>query len=174
MRRRRTLAARREGAAILVMVPDGMAPDDERRAVDSLVARFLRKEAVQRRPADGVELDRRAEELARLYLDPVVGAPVRPSSVRWVSNQQHRWGSCTPATGQIRLSGTMIDFPSWVVDCVLLHELAHLVEPNHSDRFKALAGRHPRSQEADGFLTGWSWARRGEGAPPGLDADLGE
>lgn len=156
------------------MVPEGMAPDDERRAVDSLVARFLRKEAVRRGPVDGADLERRAETLAELHLDPVVGAPVRPSSVRWVSNQQHRWGSCTPATGRIRLSDTMLDFPAWVVDCVLLHELAHLVEPNHSARFRTLAGRHPRAQEADGFLAGWSWACRGAGADPGLDDDLTE
>ncbi|WP_245935238.1 M48 family metallopeptidase [Acidipropionibacterium virtanenii] len=172
-RRRRTLAARRDGDAILVMVPEGMDPDTESRQVDALVARLLRREQVRDLPQDPAELERRAADLARTHLDPVVGRQVRPSSVRWVSNQHHRWGSCTPSTGRIRLSDSMRGFPSWVVDHVLLHELAHLVEPNHGARFAALARSHPRAMEAEGFLTGWSWAnRRDEQADDGFAEDL--
>ena len=46
--------------------------------------------------------------------------------MRWVSNQSGRWGSCTPAEGTIRLSDKLQGMPVWVVDYVLLHELAHL------------------------------------------------
>lgn len=158
------------------MVPDGMDPGIESRQVDALVDRLLRREQARSRPADPAELEQRAADLARRYLDPVVGHPVRPGSVRWVPNQHHRWGSCTPATGRIRLSDTMQGFPAWVVDHVLLHELAHLVEPNHGPRFNALAKSHPRAMEAEGFLTGWSWANRRDdaqgGAANGLDDDL--
>ncbi|MDN6556070.1 M48 metallopeptidase family protein [Acidipropionibacterium acidipropionici] len=175
-RRRRTLAARREGDAILVMVPDGMDPEIESRQVHALVARLLKREEISSRPSDPGELERRAADLALRYLDPVVGSRVRPSSVLWVSNQHHRWGSCTPSTGRIRLSDTMQDFPAWVVDHVLLHELAHLVEPNHGARFKSLAKSHPRALEAEGFLIGWSWANRrdhaDDGAAGGLEDDV--
>lgn len=44
--------------------------------------------------------------------------------------------------------------PGHVIDYVLLHELAHLIEPAHDDRFWALVDRFPRSERARGFLEG--------------------
>ena len=40
-------------------------------------------------------------------------------------------GSCTPAEGSIRVSDKVRGMPGWVLDYVLLHELAHLIEPGH-------------------------------------------
>lgn len=174
-RRRRTLAARREGDAILVMVPAGMEPEMERRQVDSLVQRVLRKEAREQYPDGPIELTSRARQLAARYIEPRVGLELGLTEVRWVSNQQHRWASCTPATGEIRVSDRMIGFPSWVVDHVLIHELCHLVHADHGPRFKALAMAHPRAEEADGFLSGWSWANsRSPQDRPALDDDLAD
>ncbi len=174
-RRRRTLSARREGDAILVMVPAGMDPGLEKHEVDALVERVLRREARDRHPSGSAELTARARELAARCIEPRVGFQLPLDEVRWVSNQQHRWASCTPATGQIRMSDRMVGFPSWVIDHVLIHELCHLVHPDHGPRFRALAMAHPRAQEADGFLAGWSWAnsRPGEGTPA-LEDDLQE
>ncbi|HKX15028.1 MAG TPA: M48 family metallopeptidase, partial [Propionibacteriaceae bacterium] len=78
-----------------------------------------------------------------------------PTGVFWVTNQQHRWASCTPSTGLIRLSHRLQPMPTWVVDYVLLHELAHLVEPTHSDRFWRLVRRYPVAEKAKGFLEGY-------------------
>ena len=57
-----------------------------------------------------------------------------PASVRWVTNQNGRWGSCTPADRTIRISHRIQDMPDWVIDYVLLHELAHLIVPSHNAR----------------------------------------
>jgi predicted metal-dependent hydrolase len=51
-----------------------------------------------------------------------------------------------------------MEFPEWVIDYVLLHELAHLVVPNHNPRFWALVGRYPKAERARGYLEGISAA----------------
>ena len=83
-----------------------------------------------------------------------------PQSVRWVSNQNARWGSCTSQDRSIRLSDRLKGMPAYVVDYVLLHELAHLIEPNHSKSFWALVDAHPEADKAKGFLEGVSWQQR--------------
>lgn len=49
-----------------------------------------------------------------------------------------RWGSCSRGSGNMSFSWRLILAPSWVAAYVAAHEAAHLVEPNHSDRFWAL------------------------------------
>jgi predicted metal-dependent hydrolase len=63
-----------------------------------------------------------------------------------------RWGSCTPATGDIRLSDRLARFPTWVLDYVIVHELAHLVVPDHSADFWKLVARYPKAERARGYL----------------------
>lgn len=114
------------------------------RMLDRLAARDQR-----RRPSDG-ELMARAQGLSRRYLD----GRARPASVRWVDNQNSRWGSCTPADGTIRLSRKLLGMPGWVIDYVIVHELAHLLSPGHGPRFWELVDRYPRADRARGYLEG--------------------
>jgi predicted metal-dependent hydrolase len=153
-RRKRTVRAYREGDKTIVLMPAHLSKDEEERHVRSLVERLDRRE--QRvRPSDDA-LQARAAELSRAYLD---GRAV-PLSVRWVSNQNSRWGSCTNVDRSIRLSDRLKGMPEWVIDYVLLHELAHLIEPNHSKRFWALVDAYPETAKAKGFLEGVSWQQR--------------
>ena len=89
-----------------------------------------------------------AQELNRRYF----GGRLQVTSVRYVSNQNTRFGSCTPSSASIRLSQRLAKTPQWVRDYVLVHELAHLVEPNHSPRFWQLVHQYPRTERAIGFL----------------------
>ena len=73
-------------------------------------------------------------------------------SIRFVSNQVSRWGSCTPSTGEIRISDRIAGFPPWVLDAVIVHELAHLDERLHNDRFWAVVDRYPLAERARGYL----------------------
>ena len=95
----------------------------------------------------------RAAVLADRHLDGV-----RPASITWSSRMRRRWGSCTPAEGTIRISRALAAFPDWVLDYVLVHELAHLVEPGHGAAFHALVDRYPHAARARGFLEGVQFA----------------
>jgi predicted metal-dependent hydrolase len=165
-RRRRTVTAYREQGRTVVLIPAAFSAAEERRWVDQMVAKLQTREERRRRTlASDDELMKRARELSAAHLD---GAAV-PASVRWVENQNRRWGSCTPADRTIRLSGRLRGMPEFVVDYVLVHELAHLLEPSHNARFWSLVHAYPRAERALGFLEGVEHGRGGTG--PADDGD---
>jgi predicted metal-dependent hydrolase len=140
-KRRKSVSARIVDGRIVVRMPQWMTKAQEAEYVDSMVAKLVRQHTAQR-----VDLATRAAELARRYELPV------PRSIRFVGNQVSRWGSCSPTSGEIRISDRVAGFPGWVLDAVIVHELAHLVEANHSPAFHALADRYPKQERAHGFL----------------------
>jgi predicted metal-dependent hydrolase len=154
-RRTRTVTAYRERDTIVVLIPQRMSRVDERTFVKDMVEKVLAREARASAPRGDDALASRARELAAIYLAPALDHVPEPTAVSWVTNQQQRWGSCTPSTGVIRLSHRLQPLPAWVVDYVLLHELAHLVEPTHSERFWNLVGRYPAAEKAKGYLEGF-------------------
>ncbi|WP_249932999.1 M48 family metallopeptidase [Blastococcus sp. CCUG 61487] len=150
-RRRRTVTAYRESGRTVVLIPAAFSPAEERRWVAQMVAKLQTREERRRRSLGGDdELMARARALSAAHLDGLA----EPASVRWVDNQQRRWGSCTPADRSIRLSSRLRSMPEYVVDYVLVHELVHLLEPGHDERFWALVARYPRAERARGFLEG--------------------
>jgi len=164
-RRRRTVSAYREGSRVVVLIPARFTPAEEQEWVRSMIARLDRQDR-RRRPGDA-DLAGRAADLSDRYL----GGRARPSSVAWVGNQNRRWGSCSPAEGSIRLSTRLRGMPAWVVDYVLLHELAHLVESNHSSRFWRLLDAYPRTERARGYLEGHAAASARQ-AGAAVDGDV--
>lgn len=131
-----------------MLLPAGLSTTDEEQWVRRMLDRLAAKEQ-RRRPSDDDLLERAAELSAR-YLD----GKALPTSVRWVENQLHRWGSCTPDHGTIRLSVRLRGMPAWVVDYVILHELAHLIEPGHGPAFWMLVNRYAKTERARGYLEG--------------------
>ncbi|MYS79289.1 DUF45 domain-containing protein [Streptomyces sp. SID5474] len=147
-RRKRTVSAYRDGDRTVVLLPGRMTQTEEKRWVGVMLERLAAQER-RRRPSDE-DLAVRARELSARYLD----ARAQPASVRWVGNQNTRWGSCTPIDGTIRLSTRLRGMPTYVVDYVLLHELAHLLVPGHGPRFWTLLAAYPRTERARGYLEG--------------------
>lgn len=160
-RRRRTVSAYREHDRTVVLLPARMTADEERRWVTVMLDKLAAQE--HRRMLSDEELAARAAELSERYLR----GRARPANVRWVTNQNARWGSCTPATGSIRLSHRLQGMPEYVIDYVLLHELAHLLVPGHGPGFWALLEGYPRTERARGFLEGVVTADRLPYAPCG-------
>jgi predicted metal-dependent hydrolase len=163
-RRRRTVSAYRDGERIVVLIPASMSRKEEAEWVVTMVERVERSERL------AVPDDDQLWERALWLNDTYLGGLAMPSTVRWVSNQKQRWGSCTPADRTIRLSERLQGMPPWVVDYVIVHELAHLLEPGHDAAFWGWVDHYPHAERAKGYLLGWSAASRIE-PPPSEEAD---
>ncbi|MEA2498096.1 MAG: hypothetical protein QOH26_501 [Actinomycetota bacterium] len=146
VRRKKTISAEIVGDALIVSIPQRMSRADEQEWVQRMTHRMAHRKRRDRLNSDGA-LKRRADELADRYLDGV-----RVKDIAWVDNQRSRWGSCSPSERSIRLSLEVSEYPNWVRDYVLVHELAHITVPDHSDRFWALVNRYPLTERARGFL----------------------
>ncbi len=155
-----------EGDTFVVLMPTGLSAAQEEAHVEHLLGRVQRAQAKRRLQTE--DLMGRAQDLSQRYLE----GKARPTSIRWVTNQQQRWGSCSPASGAIRLSTLMEGMPAWVVDSVIVHELAHLIEANHGPRFKALVHRYERYAEAHVYLKGVAFGMGRPELDSGSDADL--
>jgi predicted metal-dependent hydrolase len=145
-RRKKTVSAEIVGEALVVLVPERMSRAEEQQWVTTLASRMFERQRRDRLNSDD-NLARRAGELADLYLDGV-----QATEISWVTTQRSRWGSCSVEDGSIRLSLAVADYPPWVRDYVIVHELAHLRVADHSDEFWALVNRYPLTERARGFL----------------------
>lgn len=151
-RRRRTVQAYVRDDTVVVLLPARMTKAEEKFWVAEMVGKLERQENKKdkRRKRGDDDLLARARRLSDRYL----GGRARPDEVRWVGNQNDRWGSCTPAHRSIRLSDRLRDMPTWVSDYVLVHELAHLLEPGHGPEFWRLVAAYPKTERARGYLEG--------------------
>jgi predicted metal-dependent hydrolase len=146
------VAAYRDGDRVVVLIPARFSKAEEASWVAEMLARLDAREARRTRGprASDTALLSHARKLSSTYLD---GRAV-PDSVRWVDNMSTRWGSCTPADRTIRVSTRLRGMPSWVLDYVLVHELAHLLVPGHGTDFWDLVQAYPRTERARGYLEG--------------------
>ncbi len=162
--RAKTISARLvdDGTAIEVLAPAQATDQELAPIIERLKGRLLRhKEKAE--TADDHALAKRAVELNRTYFQ----GKLRWSEIRYVSNQQKRYGSCTPATGVIRISHRVAAMPAWVRDYVIVHELAHLLEANHGRRFWNLVNRYPKTERARGYLIALGLESEGDELPVG-------
>ena len=140
-KRRKTVGAHLVGGVLRIALPSWMSKAEEAHWVREMSGRFRRKMS-----ADRLRLGERAATLARRHDLPP------PSSIRWADDMRSRWGSCTPSSGAVRISTRLAAFPDWVVDYVIVHELAHIVVDGHSDEFWRLVYRYPKAERAIGYL----------------------
>ncbi|MGL4832135.1 MAG: M48 metallopeptidase family protein [Propionibacteriaceae bacterium] len=156
VRRRKTSQAVRSGDVLIITVPTGLTSIAEHEIATELVAKIRRREQHQQLRHSDVSLAQRAERLSRRYFSQYGKNRPHPTTVRWVTTMAKRWGSCTTTTGEIRLSHLIQNAPDYVIDAVLLHELTHLVEPNHGSQFYALVKQDPDYDRASAYLEGLS------------------
>ncbi len=146
VRRRKTIQARKAKGGIEVLAPAAMSDAELKPHIDKLLTRIRRREASA--VLDDQDLHRRAQSLNRRYFQ----GRLQWHSIRWVHNQSKRHGSCCTTQGTIRISSRLARMPRFVLDYVLVHELAHLLEPNHGSRFWDWVNRFERTERARGYL----------------------
>ncbi len=67
----------------------------------------------------------------------------------FLQRMKTKWGGCNPRAGHIRLNTELVKKPADLLEYVVVHEMLHLMEPTHSERFVTLLSRHyPAWREA--------------------------
>jgi hypothetical protein len=145
--RRRTVTLERLDNRYVLRAPVSLVGDELQALAGRLLERYSNRQRRRTLNDDGA-LRRRADELNR----QLFGGKLKLASIRYVTNQRRRYGSCTPSRGTIRISDSLADTPAWVRDYVIVHELAHLAEANHGPKFWALVNRYPLAERARGYL----------------------
>lgn len=145
-RRARTVSARLVGDTIEIAAPAHLSDAELEPIIAKLTARLERRQ--QRRQLDDGDLAAIARQLNKQYF----GGKLSWNSLTWSAQQAKRYGSCTPADRSIRISHRLAAMPPFVLEYVVMHELAHLVEANHGPRFWQLVNRYPKTERARGYL----------------------
>ena len=156
-KRSKTVTGEFKDGRLRVHVPALLSKEQEEHYVATIVARVERRETRQLLN-EGDPLLKRAAELNAQYFE----GKLEIASATYVTNQNSRFGSCSVRRKTIRLSHHLMEVPAWVRDYVLMHEMAHLIEPGHNRRFWELVNRYPRTQEARRYLKAFA---RGEQLP---------
>ena len=105
------------------------------------------------------DLHQRAHYINQTYFE----GKIEWTAIRWVEPMKTRLGSCTSGgstDGHIRISREIANWPQWVIDYVIAHEMAHRVHPNHSQAFwDFLKNAYPLTERARGFIKGVGFAK---------------
>jgi predicted metal-dependent hydrolase len=145
-KRRKSVSAELKQGVLVIRAPARMSDAELAPIIEKLHQR-LKKRTRPVAPTDA-ELEQMAQKLNKDYFN----GRLQWQSIRYVTNQNKRFGSCTPATGTIRLSHRLAAMPDWVLKYVVVHELAHLEEANHGPNFWALVNQYPLTERARGYL----------------------
>lgn len=144
----KTVSATVDHGVLVVRIPASMSAKEEAKWVQKMGEKLRLKRKRRESSRTDEALEARARRLAQDYFGGL------DFSIEWSTRQKERWGSCTPIAASIRLSKSLRDFPDYVIDYVIVHELAHLVVPDHSLNFWQLVNRYPLTDRARGFLEG--------------------
>ena len=148
-RRKKSIGAYREQGAIVISVPARLSNSKVSAVIPELVEKILTKEAKER--LTDSQLHERSLYLLGKYLPEFL---ITPASVTWRSMNE-RWGSCTTVDRTIRISDRLNGAPEYVVDYLLVHELIHLMIPDHGVEFEGLLARFESSDRASAYLEGY-------------------
>lgn len=134
----RTTSCRQDDTSLVVVIPTSWQ-DNSQESVShrqKLIATWLAQQL--------------SEELPKLFAHYEALMGVHASQIR-LRTMKTRWGSCNVKTGAITLNTQLTSYPQYCLESVVVHELCHLLEPSHNQRFYAFM---------DQFYPSWREARK--------------
>lgn len=153
-RRRRTVSARLVKDTLLVNAPLMLPRIRLDRIIEGFKVKFEKKKLKEELKKSESLADIAVRLNARYFTNQL-----KINSIEYAANQNHKFGCCNYRTARIRISHRVGFMPDWVRDYVIIHEMAHLIEPNHSREFWIIVSRYKLAERARGFLlaAGTDW-----------------
>jgi len=145
-RRRCTVEAKFVKDKLLIYLPASMNESDEKKWIGKMInwgERYKNRKELN----NNNQLLERSKKLNKKYFNENL-----EFSIKFVTNQRNRFGSCTIRTKSIRISDRLAKMPQWVQDYVIIHELAHILYPNHSNKFWEKVNQYKYAERARGYL----------------------
>ena len=146
-RRKRTVSARLVKDMLLVNAPVFMPEARLEKIVANFKERFQRKRLKE-------ELNQKEDLMsaARRLNEKYFENKLKVEAIEYSVNQNSRFGCCNYRAGHIRISHRLGLMPAWVRDYVIVHEMAHLIQPDHSRAFRDIVSRYELAERAKGYL----------------------
>lgn len=101
-----------------------------------------------------------AQRLNHKYFD----GKIEVESIEYSAQQDKQFGSCNCKAKTIRISHRLAGMPEWVRDYVIIHEMVHILQSNHSQTFWNLVSRYKLAERARGYLLAKGFEEKEEGA----------
>jgi len=146
-RRFRTVSASLTKDILLVQAPQILSAERLNKIIDKFKIKFenklLKTDLDKTRDLVGC-----ANRINMKYFDN----KLKLDLIEYATDQNSKFGCCNWRTARIRISHKISLMPGWVRDYVVLHEMAHLVEPNHGKAFWDIVSRYRLTERARGYL----------------------
>jgi len=141
------VSARLVNDLLLVNAPLMLPQERLDKIVTGFKLKFERKKIKER-------LDRQEGllSLASALNEKYFGNKLKLESIEYVTTQNSKFGCCNYRSAKIRISHKIGLMPKWVRKYVVMHEMAHLIEPNHSRAFWDIVSRYKLTERARGYL----------------------
>jgi len=146
-KRKRTVSAKVLGNVIQISAPQNI-PEEQLEEIISSLKKRIEKQIEKRNLASDKNLGKIVQDLNRKYFD----GKIEVKSIEYSTNQDKIFGSCSSHEKRICISHRLSKMPTWVRDYVIVHEMAHIIEPNHGNAFWQIISRYPLAERARGFL----------------------
>lgn len=146
-RRRKSVSARLCGSQMIVRAPKNISETELNKIVNKLRQRFTRRKLKQELNKTK-DLKTLFDKFNQQYFNGVLMI----ESIEYTAGLNSKFGWCDYRNKRIKISHFLANMPEWVRDYVIIHEMAHLIEPNHSQKFYDIANRYKLAERARGYL----------------------
>ena len=143
-RRKKTLQAVLRDNTVKILAPSTTSDAEIKKFLDKFLKKLELKDIILN---NDKELLSRANKLKKKFI------PDAPDfTIVFQESLKRTWGKCFTNQRKIVINPVLGTYPKWVLDFVIVHELAHLLIPNHGKEFRSLVNRFKLKERAVGFL----------------------